>query len=145
MPFALGLAYLITEALAFWAVASWLGVGTALILLFVTFFGGLALASWQMRSIGRRRTTPGALIGDAGLITFGAIGVGLPGFVSTLIGLLVILPPTRRTIRRMLGRKLRGSIETMGVRSFEATNAYRQQTSYGSFGTVIDHDDNAGR
>lgn len=142
MPIALGITYLLIEALAFWGVATWLGVGTALILLIGTFFLGLWLATWQMRAIARRTgSTPGALIGDAGLVAAGSVAVALPGFVSTALGLLLILPPTRKAIRRILGKKLRAQIETMGVRSFEATAHYRNQTSYGNFGTVTDHVD----
>ena len=46
---------------------------------------------------------------------------------------MLIFPPTRSLARRMLAAKLIGSIENFGVRSFEATNAGRSATSYGSF------------
>jgi putative cytoplasmic membrane protein fxsA len=59
--------------------------------------------------------------------------VALPGFVTTILGLLLIIPPTRSVARRILARKVRTSIENLGARSFDTVNQFRQQTSYGSF------------
>ncbi|GAA1473911.1 FxsA family protein [Corynebacterium felinum] len=139
MPLYLAVPYFIIEALAFWAVASWLGVGYALLLLFAFFFGGLILAAIEMRRIAatlsRGTSNPGKAAGDIGLIAAGAVGVAMPGFATSILGLLVIIAPTRAIIRRLLAKKLRTTIEDMGVRSFQATNAYRQRASYGSFST----------
>ncbi|AZA11405.1 FxsA family protein [Corynebacterium gerontici] len=143
MPLVVALPYMIVEALAFWAVARWLGVGTALLLLITCFFLGLLLAAFEMRGIARKLSqgseNAGKAAGDIGLTAAGALAVAMPGFVTTILGLLLILRPTRALVRKSLAKKLRAKIEDLGVRSFEATNAYRQQASYGSFaGTVID-------
>ena len=45
--------YVLVEALVFYAVAKWLGVGTALLLLLGVFFGGFLVALWQMSRLGR--------------------------------------------------------------------------------------------
>lgn len=128
---------LLIEALTFWAVASWLGVGWALLLLFVLMALGLVSAGVEMQRVGRlaaaQRISAGRLAGDYGLLTAGAILAGTPGIASSVVGLLLIFPPTRSLARRMLAAKLIGSIENFGVRSFEATNAGRSATSYGSF------------
>lgn len=121
--------------LAFWGIATWLGVGWALVLLAVCFFAGLFLAAFEMRRISaaatKGRTTPGKLAGDYGLLAAGSVLVALPGFVTTLVGLLFILPPTRAVARKLLAKKLRARIEEMGVRSFVATSRY--SNTYGSF------------
>lgn len=145
MPFVVALPYMIIEALAFWAVARWLGVGTALLLLIACFFLGLVLAAFEMRGIAKKlaegREHAGKAAGDIGLTAAGAVGIAMPGFVTTVLGLLLILRPTRAIVRKFMAKKLRAKIEGLGVRSFQATNAYRQQASYGSFtGTVVDAD-----
>ncbi|ERA55848.1 phage T7 F exclusion suppressor FxsA [Corynebacterium diphtheriae DSM 43988] len=56
-----------------------------------------------------------------------------PGFVTSIAGLLLIFTPTRALVRNLLAKKLRTKIEELGAKSFEATNAYRQQAHYGSF------------
>ncbi|NLA55686.1 MAG: FxsA family protein [Corynebacterium humireducens] len=128
---------LIIEALVFWAAASWLGIGWALFLMFALMAVGLLAAPLEMRRVGalaaRQKVTPGRVAGDYGLLTAGAILAGSPGIASSVVGLLLILPPTRAVVRGLLARKLMKSIEDLGVRSFEATQAGRQGTSYGSF------------
>ncbi len=137
MPLFIALPYMLIEAVAFWAVAKWLGVGTALLLLILCFFLGLFLAAFEMRGIARKLASgkegPGKAAGDIGLTAAGAMGVAMPGFVTTVLGLLLIIPPTRAAVRKSLAKKLRAKVEDLGVRSFEATNAYRQRASYGSF------------
>lgn len=128
---------LVIEALTFWAVASWLGVGWALLLLFVLMALGLVSAGVEMRRVGRlaaaQRISAGRLAGDYGLLTVGAILAGTPGIASSVVGLLLIFPPTRALARRLLAAKLVRSIEDFGVRSFEATAPGRSTTTYGSF------------
>lgn len=137
MPLLIALPYIILEVLTFWGLASWLGVGWALLVLLLCFFGGLWIAAFEMRRISqaaaKQQADPGRVAGDFGLLAAGSVLVALPGIATSLIGLLLILPPTRAVVRRILVRKLRTSIENMGVRSFEATNMYRQRASYGNF------------
>lgn len=145
MPLFLALPYILVEALTFWAVAHLLGVGWALLALILVFFGGLFLATFEMRAIARSaaggRIRPGEAMGNYGLIAAGAVLVALPGFATAIAGLLLILPPTRALVRRSLARKLRTRIEEAGMRGFQRANAYRQRTSYGSFAEVIDEDE----
>lgn len=137
MPVLFAIPYFLIEALAFWGVSTWIGVGWALVLLFVCFFGGLLLAAVEMRRIAVKasqgKTTPGKLAGDYGLLAAGALLVALPGFVTTLLGLLLIIPPTRAIARRILARRIRARLEDLGARSFHTVNQFREQTSYGNF------------
>lgn len=147
MPLMIALPYMFFEALAFWAVARWLGVGWALLLLIAFFFVGIVLAAWQMRAIAsklaRGKQSAGSAAGDLGLVAAGAVGVALPGFVTSIFGLALILSPTRALARKFMAQRLRAKVERLGVRSFEATNAYRKRASYGSFGggEVLEEED----
>lgn len=139
MPMYLAIPYFILEALAFWAVASWLGVGWALVALFAFFFFGLIFAAWEMMRISSRLLRgphPGQEAGNLALTAGGAMLIALPGFVSTLVGLLLVIPPTRAMVRKVLARKITASIEEFGVRTYEQAAAFRPKSStYGSFGT----------
>ena len=54
VPVLIAIPYFLIEALAFWGVARWLGVGWALILLFLFFFGCVFLGGTGVRgSAGR--------------------------------------------------------------------------------------------
>lgn len=144
VPAAIAIPYFIIEILAFIGVVMWLGIGWAIGLLFIAFFGGLALAAVEMQRISRSAAaqqatgqgSPGAIAGNIGLTAAGAILVVMPGFVSSILGLLLIIPLTRAIIRRILAKRLRSMIENLGVRGFEAANGYRTQASYGAFGSA---------
>lgn len=150
MPLIIAIPYFLIEALAFWGVSQLIGVGWALVALFICFFGGLVLAAFEMKRIGsvalhQKNPNPGRIAGDYGLLAAGSILVALPGFVTTIVGLLLILPPTRALVRGMLAKKLRAKVENLGMKGFEQANRYRQQASYGTFTDpnkpVIDEDE----
>ncbi len=101
--------YLVVEIVAFVAVGSWLGVGWTLLLLLVGGVVGLWLtrreggramqaivAAVQDGRIAHTELTDGLLIAAGGFFVL------LPGFVSDLIGLALLLPPSRRLIRSRL-------------------------------------------
>lgn len=137
MPLLIALPYILLEVLTFWALTSWVGLGWALLILLLSFFGGLWIAAFEMRRISQavtsQRIDPGRAAGNYGLLAAGAVLVALPGIATSVLGLLLIIPPTRAMIRGVLARKLRATIEDMGVRSFEMANANRQRASYGYF------------
>jgi UPF0716 protein FxsA len=101
--------YVVVELLALVAIVDWLGFAATVFLLVV---GGLA-GMWLVRREGARAAfaladavrsgrvphtemTDGALVGLAGLLFV------IPGFVSDLVALLLVLPPTRALVRRRL-------------------------------------------
>lgn len=144
MPLVIFIPYFFIEALAFWGVSEWLGVGWALFALFAFMAGGVVLAAWEMRQISVKLATggrsPGASAGDLGLVAAGAMLVALPGFVTSIFGLLLIIAPTRSLIRKMMAKRMRSWLEDMGVRSYNATNQYRHHAQYGSFTPKSDDD-----
>lgn len=140
MPILIAVPYMLTELLAFLAVGKWLGFGWALIALAATFFIGVALAGVQMRTLARRavdqRDPAGKAAGGLALTATGAVLVAVPGFVTAVLGLLLIIPPTRELLRRLMARQLRRWMENLGVKVMGATAASRGHTSYGFFGNA---------
>lgn len=137
MPAKIFFSYLLIEALTFYGVANWLGVGWALLILIGCFFGGLFLAAFEMRSIAttllRGGTSPGKAAGDLGLVGSGSLLVAIPGIFTSIVGLLLIFPPTRQVVRKSLSKKARVKMENFGVRSFQRAAAYRPKSQFGSF------------
>ena len=128
--------YVLVETLVFYAVAKWLGVGTALLLLLGVFFGGFLVALWQMSRLGRLAQRRGLSARDSSRVLgdMGLVGVALPGFVSSVVGLVLIVPVTRAVVRRVVAKRLQERISVVGARSFERVYQSRPRTSYGSFG-----------
>ena len=57
----------------------------------------------------------------------------VPGFVSSVIGLLLVFGPTRAIARRSMTKRARRSMEDLGARLYESTPMSQFTTSYGSF------------
>ncbi|MDV6011054.1 FxsA family protein [Haloechinothrix sp. LS1_15] len=107
------LLYLIAEIAAVWAVASVIGIGWTILAL----LAGAVIGSWLARReggkvarelftatgegrSGHREITEGMLIALGGLLIL------LPGFLTDIAGIVVILPPARGAIRRYWLRKV---------------------------------------
>ena len=110
MPILLGIVlYVAVEIAAVVAVASWLGIGWTLLLLFGLSLLGLVLLrhegsrSWRSFQLavadGR---PPGREVLDGMLVLLGAVLIVLPGFVTDVLALLCLLPFSRRWIGRGL-------------------------------------------
>ncbi|MDX3190285.1 FxsA family protein [Streptomyces sp. MN03-5084-2B] len=107
------LLYVFAEIAAIWAVGSAVGVlGTLGILL-----AGAILGSWLARREGgkaMRAFTAAARSGrpaekeltDGMLVGLGGVLILVPGFVSDVLGLLLILPPSRAVARRLWLRRM---------------------------------------
>ena len=78
--------YPIVELIALWLVAQWIGWGSAIILLLL----GIPVGFIIMGKASRKR--PVWFL--AGLL------VAIPGFVTDLIGLVLLLPPIQRSLER---------------------------------------------
>jgi len=106
------LLYVIAEVAAVWAVGSVVGVlGTIGLLIAGAFVG-----SWLARREGGKamRAFLGAAqsgrnaekeLTDGMLVALGGVLIMLPGFVSDVLGLLFLLPPTRAVARRIWLRR----------------------------------------
>ncbi|MEV6912583.1 FxsA family protein [Amycolatopsis sp. NPDC051071] len=109
------LLYVVAEIAAVWAVGSAVGVLGTIALL----FAGAFIGSWLARREGGRAFrafAESARLGrpadaekeltDGMLIAFGGLLILLPGFVSDVFGLLLILPPTRSVARKVWQKRM---------------------------------------
>lgn len=142
MPFALALAYLVIEAVAFYLVAIWIGVGWALLALFALMILGALFGMSQLRLVAtraaRQQASPARTAGDIGLIMAGTLLAATPGFFTGIIGLLFIFPPTRAILAGFAAGQLTKSLEKFGTRVYTRSPMAKNHTEYGHF--VIDED-----
>jgi UPF0716 protein FxsA len=101
----------LAELVVYVLVAQWIGVGWTILATLATSALGWALLARQgtraladLRERARTRRSPGAELGNAGLVAAGGLLMVLPGFLSDLIGLLCLLPATRPLVRGALTR-----------------------------------------
>jgi UPF0716 protein FxsA len=133
----------LAELVIFLLVAAWIGVGwTILATLFTGMLGWILLARQGTRALtdlrerARSRQAPGRELGDAGLVALGGLLMVLPGFLSDLVGLLLLLPVTRRPVRALLSRmvasrlpvELRGPVRVRSDRTAPVGGATRMTT-----------------
>jgi UPF0716 protein FxsA len=116
MRFALliiGLGFLAVPALELWVLILLnrrLGLGLTLAMLLVTGLTGFWLAKWQgWRTVQRIQRelasgqVPSAALMDGVLILVAGLLLITPGFLTDVAGFLLLLPPTRYVVRRVLG------------------------------------------
>jgi UPF0716 protein FxsA len=105
------LLYLVVEIVALVALGSAIGLGWTLLVL----LAGSVLGLWLARREGVRaaqaltdavnnRRVPTAELTDGMLVAAGGVLLFVPGLVTDLAGLLLVLPPTRALVRRRLVR-----------------------------------------
>ena len=101
------LLYVVAELAVVVALASSIGFGWTLLLLLAAFAGGLALAGSQLKvQLNRLRSGLDAgrstLAADSMAVAFGTLLVVMPGLLTSVAGLLLLLPPTRAAARPLL-------------------------------------------
>ena len=100
------LLYLVVELAVVVALVSTIGFGWTVLALLGTSVLGFALAGSQIkRHIQRLRsglTTPQGAVTDSAMVALGAVLVFVPGVVTTVAGLLLLMPPTRAVARPVL-------------------------------------------
>ncbi len=101
------LLYVVAELAVVVTLASTIGLGWTLLLLLVAFGGGLALAGSQLKvQLNRLRSGLNAsqsrLAADGMAVALGTLLVVMPGLLSSVAGLLLLLPPTRVAARPLL-------------------------------------------
>ena len=108
------------------------------------------LGSWLLRRSGRRAwarfttalgsgTVPTNEVADGAMILFGGALMLTPGFLTDILGLLLLLPPTRALLRPLLLRR----VPVLLVRPTVAgppRAGRRRPTSYDVDGTVVEDD-----
>ena len=146
--------YFVVEVLAFLGVAKLIGVGWAFLAIFLLMILGGLVSAMSMRSVltsaAQGSESIGELAGDTALLIAGWAMCVVPGFVSSLFGLLMVLPTTRTMMRRGLTTRVRRGLEEFGMQIYNASPMAQQRTSYGTFrqsgsgaqgGEVIDADE----
>lgn len=115
----LAVAIPIAEIVVFALVADAIGVlPTILALLAISALGAVLLVREGMstfrrlRDAIRRRESPGDDLADAALIATGGILFLTPGFFTDALGFIVVIPPTRRSLRALLRRLVMGFAAT---------------------------------
>ena len=103
MAMRLFLVYALVELAVVVALASTIGFGWTVLLLVGTFALGLALAGSQVkRQIQRLQSglaAPRGALSDGVLVALGTILTVVPGLVTSVLGVLLLLPPTRALAR----------------------------------------------
>lgn len=107
--FALFILYVIVEVAALVAVGSAIGVLWTVLLLLAGSAVGLVLVRSQgkrtmagLRAASRGEREPGGAISDGVLFGIGSVAMFVPGLVTTAIGLLLLMPPTRWVLRPLV-------------------------------------------
>jgi UPF0716 protein FxsA len=101
------LLYVVAELAVVVVLASTIGLGWTLLLLLAAFAGGLALAGSQLKlQLNRLRSGLNAgqskLAADSMAVALGTLLVVTPGLLTSVAGLLLLLPPTRAAARPLL-------------------------------------------
>ncbi|MDA2890540.1 membrane protein FxsA [Mycolicibacterium sp. BiH015] len=152
MAMRLFLVYVVVELAVLVALVSTIGFGWTLLLVAGAFLLGLALAGSQLRRHVRRLRSgltvaeaQGAVT-DSVLVALGTVLVVIPGVASSVLGALLLLPPTRAAARpvvtAMAARRapLIVGVGTVGSAA-AGRRSYRGRGEYVD-GEVIDvHDD----
>ncbi|MEZ0342195.1 FxsA family protein [Mycobacterium sp. pV006] len=108
MAMRLFLIYVLVEIAVVVALASTIGFGWTVLLLAATFMLGLALAGSQARRQIRRLrggvtlTEAQGAVTDSLLVALGTVLVVIPGLASSVLGAVLLLPPTRAAARPLV-------------------------------------------
>lgn len=136
--------YPITEiALAVWA-ASLIGWGWVMAAFAAGIGVGLLVMRWagasaaaSLRAASRTGALPGGEVGDHALTFLGGFLIMVPGFLTDLAGVLLVLPPTRSLVRRASGRALGRRVRAAGFTVVETTRADGTRVSRVVEGDVV--------
>ncbi len=126
----------IAELYVIWKVGDSIGIWLTLALLAADSLLGSLLLRAQGRSVWMRFNTaltegkiPHREVVDGVLVIFGGAFLITPGFLTDIVGLLLLIPPTRALIRRLVVRRL-------GRRVVVGAATPRSRVSYDVEGTA---------
>ncbi len=110
--FTIAAAVVVLEIIVIVEVAQWLGVVDTLgLLIFVSLLGGLIVRAQGIAALRRvlgdvaAQRVPTDTLADGALVAAAGVLLVVPGFVTDVPGLLLLLPPVRRGVRRRLRRR----------------------------------------
>ncbi|MEU7765823.1 FxsA family protein [Nocardia sp. NPDC049190] len=109
MPALLFVLYAVVEIAVLVAVGHLLGVVPTILLLIAGSAAGMLLVGSQGRRVfeqfrraGRGEIAPGTAVADGALVAAGGLLMFVPGLVTSLFGLLLLLPVTRFLVRPLV-------------------------------------------
>ena len=116
----------------------------AVLVVLVTGIGGSALARWQGIGVWRKLQTqlaggelPGKTLVDGMLILFAGAFLITPGILTDILGFLLLIPPSRALVRRLLMRSFERRMQASYVRfRFERDRTFDRASNGDS--SVID-------
>ncbi|MEU2035956.1 FxsA family protein [Nocardia amamiensis] len=101
--------YVVVEIAALVAVGQLIGVMPTILVLIAGSAAGMLLIGSQGRRVfeqfrraGRGEIAPGTAVADGALVAAGGVLMFVPGLVTSLLGLLLLLPPTRFLVRPLV-------------------------------------------
>ena len=133
------IAYLAIEIGAFVALVHFLGFGWAVLITLAAVVAGFLLLQQQGRKVfaelrraSRNEVDPRGPLTDNALLAAASLLMVIPGVVSTVVGLILLVPPVRRVMRPV--------VAATGARRFAATMDRAGIYASGMYvgGTVID-------
>jgi UPF0716 protein FxsA len=108
------------------AVGQWIGVWEAIALLVAVSLVGVVLVKQQgvgawrrIRSEMRSGQVPAAAVLDGALVLFAGVLLVVPGFLTDIVGLCLLVPPVRDLIRRFTGRRITRRVRYIDAASSE--------------------------
>lgn len=108
----------VLELIVLLRIGSWLGLLPTLLLILTTGVVGAAVARSQgMQVLARMRgdlaegKPPVARVIDGALILAAGLLLVTPGVISDVLGILLLLPPTRALVRRLMASRMKQMIE----------------------------------
>lgn len=115
--------YLVIEVALFVLAGQWLGGGAVFLWVLATAAVGAVLirregvrAAETMRVAMRERRAPDRTVPDRGIVAVGGLLLFLPGILTDLLGLIMVVPATRPFARRLVAGLGTGLIDrTAGV------------------------------
>ncbi|MFG3615656.1 FxsA family protein [Nocardia sp. NPDC047654] len=109
MPALLFVLYVVVEVAALVAAGQLIGVLPTILVLIAGSAAGLLLVGSQGRRVfeqfrraARGEVAPGTAVADGALVAAGGVLMFVPGLVTSLFGLLLLLPPTRVLVRPLV-------------------------------------------
>ncbi len=142
MAMRLFLIYAVVELAVVIALASTIGIGWTVLLLLATFVVGVVLAGSQVKRQVRRlrsgltASTAHGAVTDSALVALGTVLVFIPGLASSVLGALLLLPPTRAAARPVLTAMAARRVPLITVAG--AASGYRSGRGDYIDGEVID-------
>lgn len=99
--------YAVIEMAVIVGLVATIGFGPTLLLLAAAFLLGILLAGSQLRrqvaALQRGMREPAARVTDSALVALGSVLMVIPGLVTSVAGLLMLLPPSRAALRPLAG------------------------------------------